>query len=226
MGVTYAAGHPKEQRSYSNSQQQLLQLDNNHHYGPGDQYNGLNDIQNGIQQRFHLHLPYLSRPASPLEVIALVIIVLVIIGLGLGLGLGLGYKQDHGAFSDTKSTAILPVGSSTASLPPTTTSASMASTTASGITSTTPAPAMSECTWGCLPEFLQTDRCRSGCPGASCLDDNGCANPWPCYSNTCCRTGCLPGWSCDGTCMGGLACVKAPKTITTAESTCEVAATA
>ncbi|KAI1198610.1 hypothetical protein F5X97DRAFT_298976 [Nemania serpens] len=117
------------------------------------------------------------------------------------------------------SSATLPPTTSNRATLPATTTADMTSTSAPN-TSTTPAPVASRCEYGCYQDFVEMSGCHERCPGASCLDDTGCEDPYPCISSTCCHTGCLPDWSCNGWCAGPLTCVSAPSTVTTAVSTC------
>ncbi|KAI0965943.1 hypothetical protein F4678DRAFT_451272 [Xylaria arbuscula] len=213
IGVNYANGFTEDHCLYSNSYHQ--QLERNRHDGLGDQNIGVTHTQKGFQQLLHFE------QTSPLAIVAMVTIGLGIIALSLGLGLGLGLRQDHHE-SESISTTI-PPGASNMATSSTAMRTTMVSTSASAITSTTPTPVptIALCKYGCYQDFQQMSGCHERCPGAWCLDDTGCEDPYPCVSNTCCYTGCLPGWSCNGGCSGSLTCVSAPSTVTTATSTCE-----
>ncbi|KAI0107568.1 hypothetical protein GGR51DRAFT_516059 [Nemania sp. FL0031] len=186
-----------------------------------------------------------------LVAIVIVALVIIGLGLGLGLGLGSRQDNNglekssliappsttsSVATSSTITTAeadsATPFETSSTTLPPptskmptlirsTTTTEVDSTTTTSSTFSTTPVPTSAQCEYGCNQAFQAISGCPWGCPGAWCAGDTGCMDPYPCYSSTCCLTGCLPGWSCSGECSGSLTCVSAPATVLTAESTCQ-----
>ncbi|KAI0484337.1 hypothetical protein GGR56DRAFT_613413 [Xylariaceae sp. FL0804] len=204
---------------------------NNHNFGTdqvlGVKQEGYNNHQGSI------HHWYGDRR---LGFVVLGIVAIVVTALTFGLAFGL---HDPGNTDQISSSPPSPTGvdthttafSSPSAQPIATTSTPSATKAVapSAIRETTPTQTTllssttqydgTSCTYGCDEAYLETGGCVWGCPGALCTNYNDCADPWPCITHVCCRTGCKSGWSCSGECAPGLVCVSA--TGDTAASTCQ-----
>ncbi|KAK7908849.1 hypothetical protein PG985_016152 [Apiospora marii] len=150
--------------------------------------------------------------------------------VSLGLGLGLGLKGSSNAPTDNQHAAS--PGSSAPGVASPTTAKEVSQTSATIPLVTRPVDPF-YCDLGCEKAFVEEQGCHSNCPGAACRDHNDCEDPYPCIArlrsgttmsvsgtpvSSCCLTGCMESWTCQGACSLDLKCVTA--TNFTAASTC------
>ncbi|KAI0435629.1 hypothetical protein F4803DRAFT_544939 [Xylaria telfairii] len=166
----------------------------NDHRGVGDQHVGpLTDL--GTKAHIITNVGLGPARSHKLTItISLFVLILAIVGIVIGIVL----RKNDNTSKDINN--VDPSPSFTSSLAHSTSSEThMSHTSFQSPLSATSVPAP-ECLYSCYKDYIRSVGCQPRCPGASCSDDTGCSDPWPCISNTCCNTGCLPGWSCEGVC--------------------------
>ncbi|KAI3323782.1 hypothetical protein HD806DRAFT_522345 [Xylariaceae sp. AK1471] len=187
---------------------------NNKQQAPGDQVLGVKTTSGVVHNWFSAH--------SGITLVAL-LGVIGFVTVALTLGLTLGLRHDSSQSADYLSSMTPPSPGSTPpdtnTLSVTPTSPSSQTTSTSTYPMTTSQALQNPCTHGCLQSFQETSGCVAMCPGATCFDDTGCMDPYPCIGSVCCYTGCLDSWTCNGECSGSLKCVS--DVTGTAESTCQ-----